>query len=223
VTTPPKEPRPGPRRLRRDAYGGLLVVVLLTVAGMGLGGNFEPVTIFLQSAMLVFALYTADAPRPFRILATWFGAIGIIVSLVHTTYHDRALESVGSFIGMGLSVAAAGTILKRVARNPLITASTVYAVLAVYLLVGNAFAYFDQGIASATGTPFFTGRTTVAPFDYLYFSFITISTVGYGDFTPATRIGQVLAATEAVIGQLYLVSVVGLVVGNFGRLRTPRE
>jgi voltage-gated potassium channel Kch len=52
---------------------------------------------------------------------------------------------------------------------------------------------------------------------FQYFSFITLTTVGYGDLTPGTELGQLLASLEALTGQLFLVSVVALVVGNLGR------
>ena len=54
----------------------------------------------------------------------------------------------------------------------------------------------------------------------MYFSFVTIATLGYGDLTPHGDLGQMLAATEAIIGQLYLVSAVALLIGNLGRTRT---
>ena len=55
--------------------------------------------------------------------------------------------------------------------------------------------------------------------DFLYFSFVTMTTVGYGDLTAAGDLGRMLAVTEALIGQLYLVTVVALVIGNIGQER----
>ena len=50
---------------------------------------------------------------------------------------------------------------------------------------------------------------------YMYFSLITISTVGYGDFAAVTEVGRMAAASEAVIGQVYLVTFVALIVARF--------
>ncbi len=55
--------------------------------------------------------------------------------------------------------------------------------------------------------------------DSLYYATVTITTTGYGDYTPATRVGRSLAVAEALIGQLYLVTLVSLIVGNLGRTR----
>ena len=61
--------------------------------------------------------------------------------------------------------------------------------------------------------------TTGDSSDFVYFSFATLTTVGYGDLTAATDLGRSLAITEALIGQIYLVTVVALIVPNIGRAR----
>ena len=57
----------------------------------------------------------------------------------------------------------------------------------------------------------------------MYFSFITMASVGYGDLTPQGGPGRALAVTEGLLGQIYLVTAVAALVGNLGRTRTPRQ
>jgi hypothetical protein len=57
----------------------------------------------------------------------------------------------------------------------------------------------------------------------MYFSFITMATVGYGDLTPQGSLGRALAVTEGLFGQIYLVTAVAALVGNLGRTRAPRQ
>ena len=59
--------------------------------------------------------------------------------------------------------------------------------------------------------------------DATYFSIVTWTTLGFGDFTPAQRFGHALAVLEMLTGQLYLVTVIGIVVGNFAGRRTARD
>ncbi|MFM7551963.1 MAG: potassium channel family protein, partial [Actinomycetota bacterium] len=58
---------------------------------------------------------------------------------------------------------------------------------------------------------------------FLYFSYITLATVGYGDFTAADAVGRLLAMLEGLVGQLYLVTVLALIVSNLGRQRNPAK
>ena len=70
--------------------------------------------------------------------------------------------------------------------------------------------------------PFFVQTSHASTADYLYFSFVTITTVGYGDFTAAEGLGRALASLEALLGQVYLVTVVATIVGGINRARSER-
>ena len=70
-------------------------------------------------------------------------------------------------------------------------------------------------------SPFFAEQAHTNISDYLYFSFVTLTTVGYGDLTAAGGLGRAVAVIEALTGQLYLVTVVALVVSRMARL--PRR
>lgn len=84
------------------------------------------------------------------------------------------------------------------------------------LLVGLSFlAAVDQG-------QFFVQTKSAPAIDYIYFSYVTQTTVGYGDFTARSDLGRVLAVSEALGGQIYLVTVVAVLVSNLGRPRQPR-
>ena len=71
--------------------------------------------------------------------------------------------------------------------------------------------------------PFFASQERETRSDYMYFSFITMATVGYGDLTPRGGLGRALAVTEGLFGQVYLVTAVAALVGNIGRVRVPRH
>jgi hypothetical protein len=72
------------------------------------------------------------------------------------------------------------------------------------------------------GGPFFVTVAAPGAVDYLYFSYVTLTTVGYGDLTARGDAGRMLAVCEALLGQLYLVTVLALLVGNVGRPRPRR-
>ena len=77
--------------------------------------------------------------------------------------------------------------------------------------------YLYPLIAHVTGQTFFVQTAHPQSVDFVYFSYVTLTTVGYGDFTASTSAGRMFAVSEALTGQLYLVSAVALLVGNIGR------
>jgi hypothetical protein len=91
----------------------------------------------------------------------------------------------------------------------------VLGVLCIYLL----FALFFAGVHQLLGAfiPNYLNGTGefATPSDLLYFSVITLATVGFGDITPAAEVARAVTVVEALVGQLYLVSVVAGVVGGW--------
>ncbi len=112
-------------------------------------------------------------------------------------------------------------VVRQARRARMITLRTMFGVLCVYLLLGSAFAY-AYGIDSAIGDGSFFAEIHGGNLsDFLYFSFTTMTTTGFGDLTAAHDFGRSLAITEALIGQIYLVTLVALIVSNLGQ--TPLQ
>jgi len=105
-------------------------------------------------------------------------------------------------------------------RHPKVTASTVMGALCIYLLLGVVFALLYGFAADISGDPFFVQTAHPDASDYVYFSYVTMATVGYGDLTARGSPERMLAALEGLIGQLYLVTVVAVLVSNLGHDRT---
>ena len=85
------------------------------------------------------------------------------------------------------------------------------------MLFGMLFMFLYGVLAALGDAPFFAQGTDGTRPLRLYFSFVTLATLGYGDYTPAGNLGHALAVLEALIGQLYLVTVVAVVVTRLGR------
>jgi hypothetical protein len=96
-------------------------------------------------------------------------------------------------------------------------------VLALYLLLGMLFALVYGAMDRLGGDPVFAGGQAATASNCLYFSFTTLTTVGYGDLVARTDLGHTLAVSEALIGQIYLVTVVSVLVSNLGRSRAGRN
>lgn len=96
---------------------------------------------------------------------------------------------------------------------------TVFGAISLYFMLGLFFAFLISLVSRHTTGDYFAQHTNGDYSQKIYFSFVTLATLGYGDLTPATAIGRLLAVFETVIGSLYLVTAVSLTVGRLGTSR----
>jgi hypothetical protein len=108
-------------------------------------------------------------------------------------------------------------------RDQGVSLQAVAGALAIFLLVGLTFSLaIDLLVRVTPGHHYFAQGAGGTQSEETYFSFTTLTTTGYGDLTPRTRVGHALAVLEMLIGQIYLVTVIGLLVGNLNRRSTTR-
>ena len=98
---------------------------------------------------------------------------------------------------------------------------TVLGAICVYVLIGMMFAFGYAAISELGSTSFFAQTSHAGLPDFLYFSFVTLTTVGYGDLTAATNLGRAVAVTEALAGQLYLVTIIAVLVSRMASRASP--
>lgn len=143
---------------------------------------------------------------------------------VTAVYTDHAGS--GGGVATGLSALLALGVMIRlfgeIARAPVINLPVVGNAVSVYLMLGLFFAYVYLSLNSFIAGDFFIQGTQPAT-TFLYYSYITLTTVGYGDFTTATTTGQMVSIAEALIGQIYLVTVLAMIVSNLGRQRSRAD
>ncbi len=103
------------------------------------------------------------------------------------------------------------------------TITVVAGVLCLYLLLGLIYAFVYVAVQNLGSAPFFANGAAAVSSRSLYFSFVTMTTVGYGDYTARTNLGHTLAISEALIGQIYLVTVVAAIVGRLVPRGVPQQ
>jgi hypothetical protein len=114
--------------------------------------------------------------------------------------------------------------LSRLIRDRGVTVQAVAGALAIYLLVGLLFAALIAFVGAVESGSYFQQGTNVSNGVRVYYSFTVLTTTGFGDYTAAHPVGHALAVLEMLSGQLYLVTVIGIVIGNFaGRARRARS
>ncbi len=110
-------------------------------------------------------------------------------------------------------------IIDGVIRLERVTGQSIYAALSSYLLIGLMFASFFAALGYLASGPFFSDGQPVNGQTLQYFSFTTLTTLGYGDFTAAGNLGRALAVIEALVGQVFLATLVARLVSAYGGVR----
>lgn len=196
------------------------------------GDGARLVAVVLQAATLVAAVITSRAHRwvvRLTIAACTLVVIGSVGAVLGTEDLGGDSARVVSVLLVALAppVIVLG-LIQHFREEQRVTTQTMFGVLCIYLLIGLLFSATFSTIDAFSSEPFFT-IAAAGQSDFLYFSFATLTTVGYGDLIAATDLGRSLAITEALIGQIYLVTVVALIVGNLrstprpSDTRTPRD
>jgi hypothetical protein len=204
-----------------DSYGTLFVAILVTYALSAIipGSSWERLILTVSmGCVLLLAMQTSHVRgRPL-----WAAAIGLVVATFASGLH-AALGTVelrlASYAFLLLIFTAPVVVLNRVLRHPVINFETIMGAVDAYLLIGIAFASLF-GAINALGTQyFFEQKAAPTAIDFLYFSFVVLTTVGFGDLTPRPDIGKVAVTLEALLGQIFLVTIVAALVSNLGRER----
>ena len=216
-------PAPATAAGRRSRYRyGLLLGLIATSLVFQLAAPFTDwsrlVTVALQGATLLLALRTSGARRPLLWAATAVVLValgGSTVAAVTGTGSGAESTSIVNLLLVGLAPTAIVVGLwRKVREDGRVTLTTMFGVLCVYLLVGMFFGFIYGSIQAFDSTGVFAQVSHPGQADFLYFSFTTLTTTGFGDLSVATGLGRAAAISEALFGQIYLVTVVAAIVTN---------
>jgi Ion channel len=226
------EPVPTPEETRVEQrgavarFGVVLLLLLVTFVFLASGptGHWVPfVSVLLQGATLLAALMASEVSAGLWRVALIVVAIGLVAAtgvwIADFSNADGVL-----FVMNALLVGAAPVVIaSSLVRRRVVDIHTVMGALCIYVLLGMLWAFGFGAIAAFMSEPFFAQQATATVADYLYFSFVTLTTVGYGDLTATEGLARAIAVVEALTGQLYLVTVVALVVSRVARAPRARD
>jgi hypothetical protein len=209
-------------------YGLLLTAVVASVAVQGIvapGAVQQIVVAALLGIALVLAFRIARASRAIVtvawILATAAIAVAVLRALTDAV-GDGEARVINAIVVASVPPAVILGVVRNLRASRAVTVPAVMGVLALYMLIGMLFAFVFGAIDRLGGDPFFADGAAASVATCLYYSFTTLATVGYGDLTARTDLGHTLSIFEALAGQIYLVTVVSLIVSNLGRRGAPR-
>ena len=209
----------------RDRFGRVLLLLIITVFFSISAPNapwaWLATTVVLDATLSIAMLASGAQPKAVR---AWLGVgvlgvgASIFIAVTHAAGGARGYLALTSLL---LTLVTMGAIARRLWLHAEISVLTVLGAVCIYVLLGLSFAFVYEAVGEIGSQPFFASQEGGTRSDYMYFSFITMATVGYGDLTPQGGLGRALAVTEGLSGQIYLVTAVAALVGNLGRTRAP--
>jgi Ion channel len=210
-----------PAQFRYGVVFALMLALVVFLIAAPSADWSHAVALAIGGAALVFALATARERKDVRYLnalAVGTVLLVMVIAVATGTAAWQLTDGVGAVVTAAIPLVIFRGVV-RLLRDQGVTLQAVAGALAIYLAVGLLFAWIIGFIAHIDSTPYFAQHTSGTEGDRVYFSFTVLTTTGFGDFSAGTPAGHALAVIEMLTGQLYLVTVIGLLIGNLGSRR----
>ena len=205
-------------RLRAaHSYGlvlGLIIVVFIFTSVAPSSSWADSTLVLLQCLTLVTALWTSGLARADSRISIALAALATAAAVALLVFGGTFFEAVVLVLAGLLTISTIATIALGVIDQGEANVKAVTGAVCIYVLIGMLFVFL-YGLGATLGSgDFFAQGTDGTRSLRLYFSFVTLATLGYGDYTPGHEFGRTLAIVEALFGQLYLVTVVAVLVSR---------
>jgi hypothetical protein len=205
------------------SYWAVLVAILATFLFAGLAPNSAwatSVLVLVQTGTLVLALRTSGWRVTQSSTVLVLVVVGVSAAAANLIWRGDALLAVLDVLTGLLTIAIGVVVALGALEQGEVNSKSVGGAICVYILIGMVFLSLYGVMAVVGHGPFFAQGTDGTRAIRLYFSYVTLATLGYGDYTPAGNAGHTFAVLEALVGQIFLVTVVAVVVTRLsGRFR----
>ncbi len=207
----------------KDSYGLLFIfllvdyLVLMLVNSPRWGGLARTLPIAIT---VLFAMHTSNARRHVLRAAQVAVVIAFAGGIAQAIAGDVKTAAGVSFVLVGLMlVITPVAILRRILPKETVEVETLFAAVDVYIIIGLIFSVLFIAIANFFHPPqhaAFLAQPGYHPSsNYVYLSFVTLTTVGFGDLTPFSNTARSVVVLEALIGQIFLVTLVARLVSLY--------
>ena len=166
------------------------------------------------SAVLISGMWAVSEKRSTFIIGLIVGLPTVMSHWVTYFWKTPSLPIARELLGTVFSVYLACVIIKYIFREDKVTFDLINAAICVYFLIGFMFSFIFTGIEQV-----YPGSFTMPEVDlihiqhFTYFSYVTLTTLGYGDITPISNTARSMAILESMFGQLYLAVMIARLVG----------
>jgi ion channel len=199
----------------RDAFGLVLVLVLVTYVLTSLLANrgWDAVVLTIATSVTSIVSLASSHAKPRLVRAAiLLSALTVLLAAIAAISGNHAFLDLASAIQITLLAVAMASVLIRIVVTPTVGSRTILGALSVYAALGLLFTFLYGTVDRLQGSNFFEGVAHPSGSDFLFFSYTTLTTTGYGDLVPGGQPGRMISGLEMMLGQIFLVTLVaGLV------------
>ena len=181
----------------------LLLFIFVLIPAVNPERSGDTVIKIIYSLLLITGIFSVAKDRKYINFIIILSVISLLTNWLTHFQPTRKLLIANDFGAIILNLFFAVVILIKTFKPGDITYYRIAGSIVVYLLLGLIFMFVFHAIYMLTGDSSFNNLSGGNPKEFLYFSFVTLTTVGYGDITPVYPLARSLANFEALIGQLY--------------------
>jgi hypothetical protein len=211
------------RRQAKDRFGVLLLLLVASFVALGFSEQrwVRVIAAGLQVTAIAVAFLATGLRRDHKWLGS-FALVGVGATVLVGIEGDTA-SGIGEVAGVVVLGALLVALLDRVLRHEHVTIQTLFGAVCAYFLIGLMFSGVYGAMDHLGSTPVF--GETVDQSVFSYFSFTTLTTVGFGDFTATTDLARRVAVIEAVLGQVFIATTLARLVSLYksGDTGPPRQ
>jgi hypothetical protein len=204
-----------------DSYGSLLVLLIANFFLLELVDDQRWGAIgstLLAAVALVIAINDPETGHTVNRRQALTIALCVLLAPIVLVVNSSSLIALTYLLPVALLVTATLPVtLSRVLHHQRVTYETVLGALCSYVLLGMLFAFVFLAVDAVRNAAFFAQSGAHQQSEYVYFSFVTLTTLGFGDLSPSVGLPQALTAVEALLGQVFLVTLVARLVTLWGR------
>jgi hypothetical protein len=206
------------RVVSESKYFYLVVSILLLLVFTPLFEGFVEAGILMAiffTATLISGTYAVSQKKHVWVTALILAFPMLVSSWMSQFVETRPIILLGSCFGILFCAFVSIIILSSVLRESRVTADVIYGAIAVYLLIGVVWSFIYQAIETVDAGSFDMpeGQIQETSFRFLYYSFVTLTTLGYGDISPLNATAGSFSVLEAALGQIYIAVLIARLVG----------
>jgi len=186
------------------------------------GGVYMAIWQFFLVVVFLSAIFNCDHSKKIKIISACFAVPALIIQWINLAFHSETLTLLFLFLSIIFIFITTTSIIKQVVINARVRLETLKGVVCAYFMVafGFSFAYFFISLLLPHSFSFSSLNPELLSHSHLlsemmYFSFVTLLCIGYGDVIAIRDVGQTLAILEGIIGQFYIAILVSRLVAVY--------